>query len=325
MKPASLLWRLRFVRQCFRAWLSILALGLCWHSANSRQPAVSLFPQLRAGQTLAYEVTYRSDQQTATKSSMVMDSTPPPKQIDVRMLLRLQVLDVAAYGKRARVHARVGIEPTSGRTEARPAPAKSVEFTILPDGRVTAARGLEDLSAEQRQAWGEWVARFTLAATLPGEGAKLSARWKSQEPEKSPGPIRALSWFRESTYTGNEPCPFSQLSAPGVALPRGEEPAMCAVLLSTATLKQHSSERDATPEDFRLHQLHTSGTARGKNQIITYISLRTGLLVRATEEAGQSMDVTIAKADGTNRVHYSITATSHSEVLLVGDPALLRP
>jgi len=300
------------------ACVSTAALAICLYPANSRQPPVRLFPQLRAGQTLAYEVSYRSDQQMATKSSMVMDSTPTPKQIDVRMLVRLRVLDVAPDGKRARIHARAWMEPASEGTEARHAAAKSVEFTMLPDGRLAAVKGWEDLPAEQRQAWQEWVARFTLAATLPGEEAKLSARWKSQEPEKTAMPIRALTWFRESTYTGNEPCPSAQ---PGVAW----EPAMCAVLLSTATLKQHSSAKNATPEDFRLHQLRTSGTARGKNQIITYVSLRTGLLVRATEEAGQTMDVTIAKADGSNRVHYNVTATSHSEVFLVSDPSPVRP
>ena len=304
------------------ACVSTAALAICLYPANSRQPPVRLFPQLRAGQTLAYEVSYRSDQQMATKSSMVMDSTPAPQQIDVRVLLRLRVLDVAPDGKRARIHARAWMEPASEGTEARHAAAKSVEFTILPDGRLAGVKGLEDLPAEQRQAWQEWVARFTLAATLPGEGAKLSARWKSQEPEKTPMPIRALTWFRESSYTGNEPCPSTQLS---VALQLGGEPAMCAVFLSTATLKQHSSEKNATPEDFRLHQLRTSGTARGKNQIITYVSLRTGLLVRATEEAGQTMDVTIAKADGSNRVHYNVTATSHSEVFLVSDPSPVRP
>jgi len=66
-------------------------------------------------------------------------------------------------------------------------------------------------------------------------------------------------------------------------------------LLTTATLKQNSSPKDATPEDFKLHELNP-GTAKGTNEIITYISVKTGLVVRATEEAHQSMDVTVAKA-----------------------------
>src|SRR5207245_4967046 len=68
-------------------------------------------------------------------------------------------------------------------------------------------------------------------------------------------------------------------------------------LLTTATLKQKSSSKDATPEDFKLHALKTTGTAKGKNENITYISLTTGLVVRATEEANQFMDVVVAKAE----------------------------
>jgi hypothetical protein len=82
-------------------------------------------------------------------------------------------------------------------------------------------------------------------------------------------------------------------------------------------LKQNSSPKDATPEDFKLHDLKTTGTAQGTNETFTYISLQTGLVVRATEEATQRMDVTIAKADGSNRVHYKVDAKSHAEVLLV--------
>ena len=47
--------------------------------------------------------------------------------------------------------------------------------------------------------------------------------------------------------------------------------------------------------------------------------------MRATEEASQSMDVTVAKSDGSNRVHYNVDAKSHSEVLLVIDTPLTHP
>jgi hypothetical protein len=87
--------------------------------------------------------------------------------------------------------------------------------------------------------------------------------------------------------------------------------------LTRATLKQKSPVKDATPEDYRLHELRTSGTAKGTDEIVTYISLKSGLVVRATEETQQSMDVTIAKADGTNAVHYTIEASSRFETLLV--------
>jgi hypothetical protein len=80
---------------------------------------------------------------------------------------------------------------------------------------------------------------------------------------------------------------------------------------------QKSSPKDATPEDFKLHQLKTMGAAKGSNEIITYISLTTGLVVRATEDATQQMDVVVAKADGSNGVRYNVDAKSQLEVLLL--------
>ena len=103
------------------------------------------------------------------------------------------------------------------------------------------------------------------------------------------------------------------------------EPAPCAVLLTTASLKQESHPQNATPEDFKLHDLRTSGTASGTNRIITYVSLKTGLIVRATEEAHQQMDVTVTKADGSNRVRYAVNAKSRSEIVLVSETPLTHP
>jgi len=104
----------------------------------------------------------------------------------------------------------------------------------------------------------------------------------------------------------------------------GSESEICAVILTTAALKQGSSPKNATPEDFKLHELRTTGTARGTNRIITYVSLKTGLIVRASEEAQQQMDVTVAKADGSNRVRYAVDAKSHSEILLVSETPLTK-
>ena len=91
----------------------------------------------------------------------------------------------------------------------------------------------------------------------------------------------------------------------------------CAVLFTSAKLVQKSSPKDATPEAFKLHQLKTMGTAKGSNEVITYISLTSGLVVRATENASQQMDVVVAKADGSNGVHYNVEAKSDLEVLLL--------
>ena len=67
------------------------------------------------------------------------------------------------------------------------------------------------------------------------------------------------------------------------------------------------------------------GTAKGTNEIITYLSLATGLPVRATEEAHQQMDVVVAKADGSNGVRYKVEASSRSEVLLISETPFTTP
>jgi len=67
------------------------------------------------------------------------------------------------------------------------------------------------------------------------------------------------------------------------------------------------------------------GTAKGTNEIITYVSLKSGLVVRATEEATQFMDVVVVKSDGSNRVHFNVDAKSHAQVLLVTETPLNQP
>src|SRR5260221_305709 len=169
----------------------------------------------------------------------------------------------------------------------------------------------------QQQAWQEWASRFWLAAGFRGPRVRIAQKWNSEEVEKYSSPIVGLRWVRESTYVRDEPCRAVQLTAQGSVASSDAETETCAVILTTAVLKQDSNGKNTTPEDFKLHELRTAGTARGANRIITYISLKAGLLIRATEEASQQMSVTVAKADGSNRVHYDVNAKSRSEVVLV--------
>ncbi len=154
---------------------------------------------------------------------------------------------------------------------------------------------------------------------------KSGEKSQSEQAEQTGAPIAGLHWARKSLYVRDEPCQSSQLSLSGDVSPSNGPRDSCAVLLTTATLKQKSSSKDATPEDFKVHELRTMGTANGSGEIITYISLKTGLVVRATEETLQFMDVVIAKADGSNRVHYNIEAKSHAEVLLVTETPPHQP
>ena len=303
----------------------------------------NLLPRLQPKQTLTYMVRYRADKQVRTESNVAVPLAPDSSQVDANSLLRIQIVDLQQVGGKPVIHARAqflsldsgvnekgsaGKEPadkTSNPAQQRTDPAaKSIEFTLLPDGSVDTINGLDALTSEQQQIWQEWVARFAVGWTLPAEGSKRGDKWKAEQTEQS-SPIAALFWARDSSYVWDEPCRASQLSPAGEISPSGGQVDECAVLLTTASLLQKSPAKDATPESFKLRELKTVGTAKGTNEIITYISLTTGLVVRATEEAKQEMDVTIAKADGSNRVHYKVDAASHSEVLLLTEALPSRP
>jgi len=262
---------------------------------------IVLLPKLQNGESLQYETRARIDRHVTTKSNV--SSMVGPRQVrrDLASALRLDVQEMRLVDHRPLLSAESKIVPLDAPAPNEP-PVKEVKvtFTVGGDGSIHVVEGADDLDAEQNLAWQFWAAQFAFGWTLPAAGVKPGEKWKSVEPEKTPSPIANLVWERATVYVENDKCPV---------IPDEQ----CAVFLTSSTLRQKSSPNDATPEDYKLHALKTSGTASGTNEMVSYISLRTGLVMRATEDLQQAMDVTIAKMDGTNQIHYTITATSHLE------------
>ena len=308
-------------------------------SAPSRDERVRLLPKLHAGQTLTYLIRYRSAKNVRTESHVAVPLAPTAEQVDAHGLLRIEVLQVEPAGERLALYARgqflnddfrvPAAKPAGERSKFTATPlspeGNPVEFTISPEGGAKKITGLDSLSPEQQRIWQEWLARFAVAWAIPATRAKIGDKWKIEQPEPAISPVAALGWTRDSSYVRNEPCSPAELSTTGEATFSSGPMDHCAVLLTVATLGQKSSPKDSTPEDFKLHQLKTMGTAKGSNQLITYISLTTGLVVRSTEEASQQMDVVISKADGSNGVHYRVDATSDLEVLLLTEAQVPLP
>ena len=311
----------------------------------------SLFPRLHAGQTFTYVIQYRTKKNIKTESRVVSAAGPDEAQTDAHWYLQIEILDVHPQGDRAVIHARskfqsVTTEPSAANSQAiRPqpeepdenSPPRFVDFTLLPDGRIDPVTGLNDLFPEQRQAWQEWLRQFAISAIFPRDGVTRGQSWKTTELEQSPSPIAKLEWQKNSSYVRDEPCrPTSSpaILSPANATPDAKTPSpatnmspstnsssqTCAVVFTRAQLKQKSSPKDSTPGDFQVQGLRTTGTATGTNETISYISLQTGLVVRVTEDAHQFMDVLVAKADGSNQIHYNLNATSHTEILLLDTP-----
>jgi hypothetical protein len=293
-------------RRLLTLWLApaagIVLLGAAVAGSDDR---VKLLPQLQNGEILRYESHARLVRSAKTKSPIATMMEPGELHRDLSTGLRLSIQEIRLVDKRPMMAAETELDPAEPPAAGKPAPNPlKVNFTIGGDGGVTRADGLADLDAEQRLAWQFWVSQFAFGWTLPASGVKPGEKWKSVEVEKTPTPIASLVWERETTYVQNDKCPV---------LPDEQ----CAIFLTTATLKQRSNPEDTTPEDYDLHGLRTSGVAKGTNETVSYISLKTGLLLRATEDVRQSLDVTIAKVDGSNQVQYQINVTSHFETVFV--------
>ena len=280
------------------------AASLCAVSLHSDTRPLFV-PQLKPGQTFLYEVHGRLNRSVKTESRVSNFYGPQQLQSDLSSQIRLTVQKVLAGKPHPIASVQTELLPIpSAQVNSQTAPTRKLAFDILGSGQLGNLNGLEDLSPEQRFVWQFWIARFAFGWTLPASRLKPGEKWKFEEPELNDSLIAGLFWERETTYARDDQCPVFAAET-------------CAVFLTQSTLKQKSSPKDSTPESYRLHELKTLGTAKGTNQAITYISRKTGLVLRANEDIQQSMDVTVLKSDGTNGVHYNIEATSHLETIFV--------
>jgi len=208
---------------------------------------------------------------------------------------------------------RTQLLPTDGT--ARSADDGVVEFTLLQDGRADALHGLDALSTDEQAIWRQWIAQFALGWTFPAKGVKPGEKWKKEEPVVGAA-LTKLVWEKQLEYVREAPCPAGDNGdADGGAAAKSS--GQCAMVVTTSTMKQQGSHDDATPDDYKLHQLKTSGVAQGKTDVLTFISLKTGFLERANEDSAQTLDIVVAKADESNKTHLSVAATSHTEVVLI--------
>jgi hypothetical protein len=286
------------------AWLFV-AVMLVPVNARSSERNFKLVPELQAGQVLRYEVHGRVEQYTKTRSPVTKYNVPRDVKQDFSAVLRIDVTQVDVVDGKRLISARSEFEyPDKIPSGSTTAQKHTVEFTLDNKGQVKRVTGLDDLETVEQIAWQFWIGQFAFGWTIAGRNVKAGESWKSEEPVSAPAPIARLVWERQTTVGDSGKCPVDAKED-------------CMAFLTTSWLKQKSLPTDSTPEDFRLNNLKTSGTADGKNETYDSISEQTGLLMRGTEDVKQSMDVQIAKADASNSVSYTMQAGSHFEMMLV--------
>ena len=297
-----------------KVWLVSAGVALCLVAAidSSADQRVALIPRLHAGQALHYQIHGRVQRDVTTESRVTSMAKPTDLKENISFELQITIKEIRMQNGRPVIVARAEFElPSDAAGKNAPATNPKVEFTIDGAGQVQKVEGMDNLEPEQRMVWQFWIARFAYGWTLPADGVKPGQTWRNEEPERNSGPIANLVWDQQTTYGQNDKCATAPTEK-------------CAVFLTTARLKQRSSPKDATPEEYKLRELKTSGTTSGTNEIFTSISLRSGLVLRATEDGRQSMDVEIAKIDKSNAVHYKLDVTSRFEMVMVPDGSISK-
>jgi hypothetical protein len=284
---------------------------------------LSPVPRLHGGETLVYQLDLSGSRSNKVESRVTTPESPPREDLTAQCLLQVNVAEVSTRGFRLKTYLsdRNVVRP-SGESSSGPvsSPDKLVEVFVAPNGAASAIKGFTELTSPQQHAWNAWLNRFTSSMTFPKSGVRKGQRWKMLENESSPSPIAELAWERKYEYVKQESCrsPGQSTAAGKTGNPRARADT-CAVIFVHAQLRQKSSPKNATPQDYKLRGLTTAGTASGTNETILYISTTTGLLVRSTEDVQQTMDAKVSLADGSNSVRYVVNAKSRSQIDLLPD------
>ena len=207
---------------------------------------------------------------------------------------------------------------------------KSVEFGLDGDGSVVSISGLEGLvqDAQALETAGKWISQVTSGPGAPATGVVAGQKWSSTQPASLP--IGGLSWRTESEYLRDEPCrapvPAPDSAGAEPVVPFGNSPGgdECAVVLTRMDLVRGKSADDSTPDDYRKNGLRTSGKWNGSGQSLSYISLRTGMLVGMTQTGNEQMDFTLT-SDTNQTLRYVGAISSRLQVSLTADPVEPHP
>jgi hypothetical protein len=306
-----------------RFFCRMIALASIVAAVPVKAQRLASVPGLRAGQTLIYRLDLSGSRSTKVESRVTTPQSPPREDLNAQGLIQVEVVEAGAKGFRLKTYLsdRRSAQPLSNaRDTPTSSPDKLVEVSVASDGTASEIKGFRDLGPAQQIAWTAWLNRFTSLMTFPKRGVRPGGRWRSSEAEVSPSPIAGLVWERRYEYVKEEGCGSPEKSPADGGGARSRPPAdRCAVIFVHAELRQKSSPRDSTPQDYKLRGLKTAGAASGTNSTILYISTKTGLLVRSTEDIQQKMDATVALADGSNSVRYLVEAKSRSQMELLPD------
>jgi hypothetical protein len=300
-------------------------------------PPVVFTPHYTPGETLRYQVSFRSQTQNLVGGAVENLEGAVELGIDVGLTLRLEALEpipttggaapgpVAATGagERPSLRLRAVYEHVSATLTGDaydPAAAKllaqyqhlegrSIEFQLGPHGELEYLKGLEEVAQDPRALEGAraWIEQLGAGLSAPQRGAVPGQSWERSQAVPD-APLNGTSLQTTSTYLRDEAC--------DVEKPEGEQ---CAVVLTRFTLGQKAGEKNATPETFRRNGLRTSGEWTSHGESLVYVSLRTGRMVSVSQSSDVLMDLSIRHEDGGTPFHFAGSSKSETHLLLLAE------
>ena len=356
------------LRAHLRAALA-LSLVVSVASAAGRTPQapkaaerVHLAPRYRAGQSLHYQIDFRTE--TSSHTAGAVENPQGASEIDLTasLLIRLDVLSTlpaiaadpagapgaagesktwrarlrATYEKSSAIVHGDSYDPVAADLEAqyRKLEGRAVEFTLEADGTVEEITGLDEILRDERSmaAARSWLAQLATGTEIPHDGIAIGDTW-SKGKQMADSPLANTVLNSHSTYVRNEIC--RQSAETGNTLNSGAAPAppepaeMCAVLVTRYEMKQQGKPRrpgqDATPEALRRRGLRSSGTWTRAGETLAYISLRTGMTVSVTQSGVEAMNMTVGRSSGGLPFHYASAIRSETHITLLPEAAPAKP
>jgi hypothetical protein len=317
-------------------------------TAPEKPPRISLSPRFSPGQSFLYQMKFENTT-TGSRSGLASDPQGPSKlTITWDTTIRLDILTGESavpgsfrlrisYDKSSADVRSDSFDPDAAglQDQYSKLAGKQIEFMLDGNGKVLSVTGLEDV-VQGDQALEDarrWLTQITSGPDAPDGGVMEGQKWSSDEAADSL-PIAGLAWHSESEYLRNEPCHLAtadqanpapapstanEVPIPASLADAGET---CAVILSSLNLISPKSLRDPTPQPYQQNGMKTAGKVDGAGQSLSYISLKTGLVVSVTQTSNQTMDVTFTTPHF-DSFHYAGTILSHSQVSMVNStPAL---
>jgi hypothetical protein len=317
-----------------------LALSAIARSSNANE-RIHLVPRYSAGQVFRYSIQLRTETTSHATGPIVDPEGSTAFDQSVNVVLRLEALSVtgsaagpvrlrATYEKVAVIGKSNSYNPDAVALEQQyqKLEGRSMEFTLLPDGKITDIKGLEEVVTDPSHAVAvnQWLSQVTLGASVPRKGIAVGEKWSSEQPVDN-APLAGVKWHMESTYQDNEPCPVSATDASssnGAARLETPAPATgkCAIILTRFETRNSHGGRDRTPPVYKKNGLRTSGEWRGTGETLTAISLRTGMVVSVTQTGETHMDFTVTSAASGNHIHYAGEVSSQAQITILPDTAV---